>query len=80
MGIELGVGSLEDGVEEGEVGDGRVEGGEHKIADAEERDAGGRRRGNRGTENQEEDLDDVVVALEVVQRGVSTEDLDDQVG
>ena len=74
------VGGEEDVGDQTELGDGRGEGGEHEVADAEGREAGYGWGAEGVGEDEEEDLADVVVALEVVEVGVAAEDFEDQVG
>jgi hypothetical protein len=56
------------------------QGGEHEVADAQQGEprSGGTR--GVGTEDEEEDLEDVVVALEVAEGWVESEDGGDEVG
>ena len=65
MGAELGVGGAEDVGDEAELLGRGGEGGEEEVADAEEGEAGYERGALRGVEDEEEDLADVVVALDV---------------
>lgn len=74
------IGGSKYGPQELELGDGRVERREHKVAYAEKAqscDSGG---SLVGTQHQQEDLNDVMVALEVAQGGVAAQDLDNDVG
>ncbi len=77
---ELGVVEVEDGGDEVELGDGRGEGGEHEVADVEEGEAGEGGELEVWGEQEEEDLGDVVVALEVAEVGVGAEEGDDEGG
>ena len=79
MSVKLGIGRCKDWMEEGQVGDGGVERGQHEVPDAKEREASHGRRGSRGPEDEEQHLDDIMVALEIVQGGVAAQDLDDDV-
>ena len=54
---------------------GGVERREHKVTDAEKGEASGGGWSLRGTQNEEHDLNNVVVSLEIVQRGVATQGL-----
>jgi hypothetical protein len=77
---QLGIGGAEDGAEQLELGYGRLERGQHEVADAEKAQAGDRGRCLVWAENEQEDLDDVVVALEVAQRGMPPEHVEDHIG
>lgn len=80
VGPEARVDGVEDGWDEAELSDGGGEVGQHKVSDAQRREArdGGAAQG--GGEDEEEDLGDVVVALEVVQVRVAAENGKDDVG
>jgi hypothetical protein len=67
-------------VQQLEVGYGRIERGDHKVPNAQETEAGDGSRRIVGAEREEEDLDNVVVALEVAQGGVSPENSENDVG
>lgn len=75
---ELGVRGAEDVGEEAELRDGWGEGGEHEVADAEGGEAGDGGGAEGGREDEEQDLADVVVALEVAEVGVAAEDGEDE--
>lgn len=77
---ELGVRGAEDVGQEPELGDGRGEGGEHEVADAEGGEAGDGGVAEGRGEDEEQDLADVVVALEVAEVGVAAEDGEDEGG
>lgn len=79
MAPEGRVGGAQDGREETELGDGGVEVGEHKVADAEEGQAGDGRGLETWGEDEEEDLGDIVVALKVVEKTVPAEDGEDEI-
>lgn len=79
VGPEPGVRGVQDAGDETELGDGGVEVGQHEIPDAKEREAGDCGAMQPGWEDEEEDLCDVVVALEVVYVGVAAQDGEDQV-
>lgn len=57
------------------MGNGCVERRKHEIADAQQRQTGHSRHSQIGAEHQQEDLDDVMVALEVAQAGMAAQDL-----
>lgn len=80
VGPELGVCGVQDAGDETELGDGGVEVGEHEVPDAEEGEAGDGGTAQPGWEDEEEDLGDVVVALEVVYVRVAAQDGQDEVG
>lgn len=80
MVVQLGVGGAEDGSEEFELGYGWVERGQHEVADAEEAQAGNGCGRFLRAKDEQEDLDDVVVALEVAQAWVSAEDIQYDIG
>jgi hypothetical protein len=80
VGEQLGVGGAEDGAEQLELGDGRLERGQHEVADAQDAQAGDGSGRLMCAEDEQEDLDDVVVALEVAQRGVPPEDVEYDIG
>lgn len=74
------VGGAQDGTKQLQLREGRLKGGEHKVSNAEEAQAGGGSRGVLGAEDQQQNLDDVVVALKVAQHWMPAEDLGDDVG
>ena len=80
VGVQARVGSAQQGPQQLELGHGGGNGGEHEVADAQETQAGDGGGGIVGAEDKEEDLDDVVVALEVAQRGVSAQYGEDDTG
>lgn len=80
MVVQFGVGGAEDGPEQFELGNGRVERGQHEVADAEEAQAGDGCGCFLRAQDKQEDLDDVVVALEVAQAWVSAEDIQYDIG
>lgn len=80
MVIQFGVGSCEYGVKQREMGDGGIEGGEHKVPDAQQAQTRDSCGGFLRAKDEQEDLDYVVIALEVVQGGVAADSLDDYVG
>lgn len=80
MVVQDWIGGLEDRAEQFELGDGRLKRGEHEVADAQKAQACDCCWGIVGAEDEEEDLDDVMVALEVAQRGVSSQDIKNDIG
>lgn len=62
------------------MGDGGLQVWEHEVADAQGREAGEGDGAQGGGQDEEKDLADVVVALEVVQVRVATEDGEDERG
>jgi hypothetical protein len=78
--VQHGIGSAEDGPQQFELGEGRLERRQHEIANAEEAQAGDCSGSMLGAEHEQEDLDDVVVTLEVAQRGVTAQDVEDDAG
>lgn len=80
MVVQLGVGGAEDGSEQFELGYGGVERGQHEVPDAEEAQAGDGCGRFLRAKDEQEDLDDVVVALEVAQAWVSAEDIEYDIG
>lgn len=79
MSPELGVHSVQDAGDEAELGDGGFEVGQHEIADAQEGETGDGGAAQPGREDEEEDLGDVVVALEVVNIRVATQDGENEI-
>jgi hypothetical protein len=77
---EVPIGDMEQGGQQMQVGFGTGDGGQHEVPDAEEREAGGGGFGGVGAQDEEQDLDNVVVALEIGQEGMSAEDGGDDVG
>lgn len=73
---ELRIGGAKDGSEQFELGYGGVERGQHEVTDTEQTETGYCRRCILHTEDEQEDLDDVVVALKVAQRRVAAEHID----
>lgn len=73
------VGGAQDRGDQAQLGHGRVEGGEHEVADAQRGQAGHCWGAEGGWEDEQEHLADVVVALEVAEVGVAAEDFDDEV-
>lgn len=61
------------------MGDCRIERGQHEVSYTEEAQTSDCIGRIVGAQDQQEDLDDVMVALEVAQKRVSAEDLDDDV-
>lgn len=80
VGPEGGVGGVEDDGDEAELGDGGREVGEVKVSYAEEGEACDGWGAKAGWEDEQEDLGYVVVALEVVDIWMATEDGEDQIG
>lgn len=78
--VQLGVSGAEDGSKQFELGYGWVERGQHEVPDAEEAQACDGRRCFLRAQDKQEDLDDVVVALEVAQAGVSAEHVEYDIG
>lgn len=79
VGPEFGVRGMQDAGDETELGDGGFEVREHEIADAQKGEAGDGGAAQPGREDEEEDLGDVVVALEVVDVRVAAQDGEDEV-
>src|SRR5689334_13710606 len=78
--VQLGIGGAEDGSQQLKLGYGRIKCRQHEVADAQQAQTSHGSRGIVCAENEEEDLDDVVVALEVAQRWVLAEDFEDDMG
>lgn len=74
------VGGAQDGGDEAELGDGGLHVREHEVADAEGGEPGDGGGAQGGRQDEEEDLGDVVVALEVVEVGVAAQYGEDDVG
>lgn len=72
------VGPPEDIWNESELGDGGGEGGQHEVADAEDRKAGEAGKVQVRGQGEEEDLGDVMVPLEVREIRVSAKEGDDE--
>lgn len=80
VGPERGVGGAEDAGDEAELGQGGGEVGVHEIAYAQEGEACDGWGAKSGWEDEQEDLGDVVIALEVVDIWITAEDGEDEVG
>lgn len=76
---ELRVHGPQDVGDQAQLHDGGRQRGEHEVPDPEHGEPGDGQRPERGREHEEENLADVVVALEVAQVGLLAEDLGDEV-
>lgn len=77
---EAGVGGVEYIGEQAELCDGGSEGRQHEVADSKEGKSGDEGGSKGGFEDEEEHLADVVVALEVTEEWMPSQDFDDEVG
>jgi hypothetical protein len=77
---QLWVGGAEYGSEQFELGYGGVERGQHEVADTEQAQTGNRSGCIFCSEDEQENLDNVVVTLEVAQRWVPSENVDYHIG
>lgn len=80
MVVQLGVSGAEDGSKQFELRYGGVERGQHEVPDAEEAQAGDGCGCFLRAKDEQEDLNDIVVALEVAQAWVSAEDVEYDIG
>lgn len=76
--LERGVGGAQQGRQEAQVGERGGERGQHEVADAQQREAAQRGHGERGAQDEQQNLRNVVVALEVAEGRVAAQDFGDE--